>query len=146
MLCSGTWRVLWMVVCYLACFCTYFPSHRLCGQNPQQVFSEGKSQRRKNIPDEAKPVKKVLQRSTWKGKYTANHSLHCPPHTPPENIVAKWRSRLEDWGWAVMPRLQQTHQENTMLQSTVKRHQGGPGPSDFVHNLRWADWTLKGGL
>lgn len=135
MLCFGTWRTLWMVVCYPACLCTYFSSHGLCGQNPQQVFNEGKSQRRKNIPDEAKPVKKVLQRSTWKGKYTANHSLYCPSPTS-RNVVAKWHSRPEDWEWEVMPQPQQAHQKHAMLLSTVKRHRGGPGPNDFVHNLR----------
>lgn len=40
-----------------------FPSLGLCGQNSQQVFNEGTRQRRKNIPDEAKLVKKGLQRS-----------------------------------------------------------------------------------
>lgn len=84
-------------------------------------------------------MKQSQSRRSCRDQHGKESTLLTIPYTAPptsRNVVAKWHSRPEDWEWEVMPQPQQAHQKNAMLLSTVKRHRGGPGPNDFVHNLR----------
>lgn len=123
-----------------------FPAMGFVGRTRSRCSMRGKARGGRTFQMKQSQSRRSCRDQHGKESTLLTISYTAPPPTTPENVVAKWQSRPEDWGWAVMPQLQQAHQMNTMLLSTVKRHRGGPGPSDFVHNLRWADWTLKGGL